>query len=146
MRQEMQAQGLAIREMCEAARVSRASYYRSWSKQEPQEEQVALRDAIQRLALKDRHCGYRRIGVLLKREGWMVNHKRVLRLMREDNLLSIRRRQFVVTTDSLVRCLMHLSIVKQPIDPIPTASINSRLLRPPAVCKTGAVIDRPYNY
>jgi transposase InsO family protein len=100
MRQEMQAQGLAIREMCEAARVSRASYYRSWSKQEPQEEQVALRDAIQRLALKDRHFGYRRIGVLLKREGWMVNHKRVLRLMREDNLLSIRRRQFVVTTDS----------------------------------------------
>ena len=87
-------------EMCETARVSRASYYRSWRKQEPKQEQVALRDAIQRLALKDRHCGYRRIGRLLKREGWVVNHKRVLRLMREDNLLSIRRRRFVVTTDS----------------------------------------------
>src|SRR5439155_6977708 len=57
----------------------------------------ALRDAIQRLALKDRHCGYRRIGRLLKREGWVVNHKRVLRLMGEDNLLSIRRRRFVIT-------------------------------------------------
>jgi transposase InsO family protein len=61
---------------------------------------VAVRDAIQRLALKHRHCGYRRIGRLLKREGWVVNHKRVLRLMHEDNLLSIRRRRFVITTDS----------------------------------------------
>jgi putative transposase len=101
MRQEMQMQGgLGIREMCESTRVSRASYYRSWRKQEPKQEQVALRDAIQRLALKDRHCGYRRIGRLLKREGWVVNHKRVLRLMGEDNLLSIRRRRFVITTDS----------------------------------------------
>lgn len=92
--------GLGIREMCESTRVSRASYYRSWRKQEPKQEQVALRDAIQRLALKHRHCGYRRIGRLLKREGWVVNHKRVLRLMGEDNLLSIRRRRFVITTDS----------------------------------------------
>ena len=92
--------GLTIREMCESARVSRASYYRSWQKQEPKQEELALRDAIQRLALKDRHCGYRRIGRWLRREGWGVNHKRVLRLMREDNLLSIRRRRFVVTTDS----------------------------------------------
>src|SRR5436309_1035148 len=62
--------------------------------------QVDLCDSIQRLALKDRHCGYRRIGRLLQREGWVVNHKRVLRLMHEDNLLSIRRRRFVITTDS----------------------------------------------
>ena len=96
----MQGDGLTIREMCESSQVSRASYYRSWRKQEPKQEEVALRDAIQRLALKDRHCGYRRIGVWLKRQGWVVNHKRVLRLMREDNLLSIRRRRFVVTTDS----------------------------------------------
>jgi len=92
--------GLSIREMCESARVSRASYYRSWRQQEPKHEEVALRGEIQRLAVKDRHCGYRRIGRLLRREGWIVNHKRVLRLMREDNLLSIRRRRFVVTTDS----------------------------------------------
>jgi transposase InsO family protein len=103
MKREMQMQGgggLTIREMCESARVSRAGYYRSWQKQEPKQEQISLRDAIQRLALKDRHCGYRRIGRRLKRDGWLVNHKRVLRLMREDNLLSIRRRRFVVTTDS----------------------------------------------
>lgn len=91
---------LNIRELCELAGVSRASYYRNWKTRELKQEEVALRDAIQRLAMKDRHYGYRRILRVLKREGWMVNHKRVLRLMREDNLLSIRRRQFVVTTDS----------------------------------------------
>lgn len=92
--------GLTIRELCESAQVSRASYYRSWIKKEPKAEKIALRDAIQRLALKDRHCGYRRILRELKNEGWVVNHKRLLRLMRDDNLLSIRRRRFVVTTDS----------------------------------------------
>jgi len=96
----MQGSVLTIRELCESATVSRASYYRSWRRREPKQEEVAIRDAIQRLALKDRHCGYRRIGRLLKREGWLVNHKRLLRLMREDNLLSLRRRRFVVTTDS----------------------------------------------
>lgn len=96
----MQGEGLRIREMCETAAVSRASYYRSWRKREPKQEELALRDAIQRLALKDRHCGYRRIREFLKRDGWVVNHKRILRLMREDNLLSIRRQRFVVTTDS----------------------------------------------
>ena len=102
IKQEMQMQGgsLTIREMCETSAVSRASYYRSWQKGERGEEQVALRDAIQRLAIKDRHCGYRRITRLLKRDGWVVNHKRILRLMRADNLLSIRRRRFVITTDS----------------------------------------------
>jgi transposase InsO family protein len=97
---QTQGGGLTIREMCESAQVSRASYYRSWRQKQPRQEQVALRDAMQRLALKDRHCGYRRIGRLLKREGWLVNHKRLLRLMHEDNLLSIRRRRFVITTDS----------------------------------------------
>ena len=60
-----------------------------------------MRDAIQRLALAFRHYGYRRIAAHIRREGWAVNHKRVLRLMREDNLLCLRKRSFVpVTTDS----------------------------------------------
>jgi putative transposase len=50
------------------------------------------------LALKHRHYGYRRIGALLRREGWQANHKRVLRLMREDNLLCLRHTPFVPTT------------------------------------------------
>ncbi|MCA1378649.1 IS3 family transposase [Bradyrhizobium sp. IC4061] len=60
-----------------------------------------MRDAIQRLALTHRHYGYRRISAQLRREGFAVNGKRVLRLMREDNLLCLRQRPFVlVTTDS----------------------------------------------
>jgi transposase InsO family protein len=62
---------------------------------------MGLRDAIQRLALAHRHYGHRRITALLRREGWQVNKKRVLRVMREDNLLCLRKRVFVPpTTDS----------------------------------------------
>ena len=102
MKREMQMQGehLTIGQMCEASGVSRATFYRGWQATEPNAEQVALRDAIQRLALNKRQRGYRLVTQHLKREGWRINHKRVLRLMREDNLLCIRRRRFVITTDS----------------------------------------------
>ena len=56
---------------------------------------------MQRVALAEKHYGYRRIAIDLGRAGFAVNHKRVLRLMREDNLLCLRRRAFVpATTDS----------------------------------------------
>jgi len=93
--------GIGIEEMCRLARVSRAGYYRHWQQSAPKREETGLQDAIQRLALANRHYGYRRIGVLLSREGWRANLKRVLRLMHEDNLLCLRRRPFVPrTTDS----------------------------------------------
>jgi transposase InsO family protein len=81
--------------------VSRAGYYRRWQVSAPRREETELRDAIQRLALENRHYGYRRIAALLGREGRQANHKRVLRMMREDNLLCLRKRAFVPqTTDS----------------------------------------------
>ena len=81
--------------------VSRVGYYRGWRACKPREEETALRDRLQKLALAHRHYGYRRLGVLLRREGWQANHKRVLRLLRTDNLLCLRRRAFVPpTTDS----------------------------------------------
>jgi transposase InsO family protein len=92
---------LSIDRMCALAGVSRASWYRHWREVEPDLEELALRDAIQRLALANRHYGYRRIGELLRREGWCVNAKRVLRLTGEDNLLCLRKKAFVpATTDS----------------------------------------------
>jgi len=97
----MQSQGgLSIQRMCELAGVSRASFYRHWEEQEPTVAEMALRDAVQRAALAHRHYGYRRILVLIQREGFMVGAKKVRRLMRQDNLLAIRQRKFVVTTDS----------------------------------------------
>ena len=90
-----------IARMCMLAGVSRAGYYRHFEASAPRQEETGVRDAIQRLALANRHYGYRRIAALLRRDGLAVNHKRVLRLMREDNLLCLRKRAFVpATTDS----------------------------------------------
>ena len=87
--------------MCGMSAVSRIGYYRRWRASQPREEETALRDRLQQLALAHRHYGYRRIGALLRREGWRVNHKRVLRIMRTDNLLCLRRKAFIPhTTDS----------------------------------------------
>jgi putative transposase len=92
---------LTVERMCALAGVSRAGYYRHWGASAPRAEETGVRDAIQRLALLNKHYGYRRIAAEMRREGWAVNHKRVLRLMRQDNLLCLRRRSFVpVTTDS----------------------------------------------
>ena len=91
---------MSIQRMCELAGVSRASFYRHWETEEPTVAELELRSTIQRLALAHRYYGYRRITVLLRREGFIVGAKKVRRLMREDNLLAIRQRKFVVTTDS----------------------------------------------
>jgi len=81
--------------------VSRASYYRYWRASAPRQHDTALHDAIQRLALSQRRRnGYRYMVRLLREQGIEANHKRVLRLMREDNLLCLRKQPFVpVTTD-----------------------------------------------
>ncbi len=80
--------------------LSRASYYR-WLVPPPScPVELELRDALQHVALEFPAYGYRRITEELQRRGLAVNHKRVLRLMREDNLLCLRQRSFLVTTDS----------------------------------------------
>ena len=86
--------------LCRLAHVSRAGYYR-WQNAVPAvEPELDLRDEIQRIALEFPSYGWPRITAELKRRGWEANHKRVYRIMREDNLLCLRRRKFVVTTDS----------------------------------------------
>jgi len=92
----------SIERLCRLAGVSRASYYRFWRSSAPRTHDTTVRDAIQRLALANGpHRGYRLITFQLSQEGLIVNHKRVLRLMRQDNLLCLRRRAFVpATTDS----------------------------------------------
>ena len=89
-----------MRRMCALAKVSRAGFYRFPSARSGGAEEVELRDAMQRIALEFPSYGWPRMTQELKRRGWAVNHKRVYRLMREDNLLCLRRRKFVVTTDS----------------------------------------------
>jgi putative transposase len=104
---------LTVERMCAQANVSRAGYYRSFRQAEPDEEEAQLRDAIQRIAIEKRHYGYRRVSRELQNQGRVVNHKRVARLMREDNLLAIRKRRFVpVTTDSEHRLEVSLNLAR----------------------------------
>lgn len=87
--------------MCGVAGINRAGYYRDWQGQEPEAEEIEVRARIQQIALRHRrNYGYRRVCRELKDQGWRVNHKRVARIMAEDNLLAIRRRKYIVTTDS----------------------------------------------
>jgi transposase InsO family protein len=86
--------------MVKLGRVSRSGFYRSQYTTGAVERDMDLRDAIQKLAVEWPSYGRIRITRELRRRGWVVNHKRVHRLMREDNLLCVRKRKFVVTTDS----------------------------------------------
>jgi len=87
--------------MVELAGVSRSSFYRFDPEAAPGcDRDMDLRDAVQRIALQWPSYGRPRITAELRRRGWRVNPKRVYRLMREDNLLCVRRRKFLHTTDS----------------------------------------------
>jgi transposase InsO family protein len=95
------ARGLTIDRMVKLGRVSRSGFYRFDENAEPgPDPHMDLRDDIQRIALAWPSYGRPRITAELRRQGWTVNPKLVYRLMREDNLLCVRKRKFVVTTDS----------------------------------------------
>jgi transposase InsO family protein len=97
----MQREGFSINEACRITGLSRAGFYRRYEEHEPKQADVELRDAIHKVVLENRCYGYRRVRKeLAENQGWKVNHKRVLRLMREDNLLALRKRRYVLTTDS----------------------------------------------
>jgi putative transposase len=111
----MSLQGsMTVERMCELARVSRASFYRSLKEQRPAEEETEVRSAIQQIALEHRRrYGYRRICAELRRRGMQVNHKRVLRMMRKDNLLALRKRRFMVTTHSNHKFEVYLNLARR---------------------------------
>lgn len=92
--------GLSLQRMVKLGRVSRSGFYRFQTAEPSPDRDMDLRDAIQRIALEWTSYGRPRITQELRRRGWRVNPKRVYRLMREDNLLCVRKRKFVVTTDS----------------------------------------------
>lgn len=82
-------------------RLSRSSfYYRPSDKDAKKEADADLRDRIETICLGFPRYGYRRVTWQLKREGQMVNHKKVLRLMRESDLLCRVKRKWVKTTNS----------------------------------------------
>jgi transposase InsO family protein len=96
----MQREGFTVTEACRGTGLSRAGFYRHYEEHEPRQAEVELRNAIQKIALENRCYGYRRVTAALNQQDWAVNHKCVLRLMRADNLLALRKCRYVLTTDS----------------------------------------------
>jgi transposase InsO family protein len=92
---------IPVERLCALGQVSRAGFYR-WQQAAPSaiDPDLDLRDEMQQIAVEFPYYGWRRMQKELKDRGWVVNHKRVRRMMREDNLLCLRRRKFVLTTDS----------------------------------------------
>jgi putative transposase len=89
---------LSIRQLCQLLQVNRSWYYAKANRPGWREDEILLRDRIEDLILHFPGYGYRRVTKALQRAGWQVNHKRVLRIMREESLLCQLKRRFVVTT------------------------------------------------
>jgi putative transposase len=92
--------GLPITDACQVAELNRAGFYRHFDEHAPRQADTELREQIQRICLESRCYGSRRVAGELRRRGRLVNRKKVIRLMRADNLLCLRKRRFVCTTDS----------------------------------------------
>jgi transposase InsO family protein len=105
---------LSIEHMCQLVVVTRRGFYRSLRQREPAEEETEVRSLIQQIALEHRRrYGYRRITAELHRRGVQVNRKRVARMMRDDNLLAIQPKRFVVTTNSKHKCEVYLNLASR---------------------------------
>ena len=106
--------GLTIDRMVELGQISRSGFYRFDNGAKPRPDpDMDLRDAIQRIALEWPSYGRPRITAELRRRGWKVNPKRVYRILREDNLLCVRKRKFIVTTDSNHGCKVYPNLARQ---------------------------------
>jgi transposase InsO family protein len=111
----MSRQGsLSIERMCRLTGVSRVGFYRTLEKHYGVEQDMEMRSMMQQIAVQHRRrYGYRRITAELRHRGFEANHKRVLRLMKEDDLLSLRPRKFVTTTDSQHKLEVYLNLARR---------------------------------
>ncbi len=135
---------ISIERLCALMGVSRSWYYGRPSTEQKARKDVALRDAIERLVLEFAGYGYRRVTAALKREGWSVNHKRVLSIMREESLVCQIKRRFVPTTDSAHAFGGYPNLIKHTeldgVDRVWIADITYVRL-PTTFCYLAAVLD-----
>ncbi len=135
---------MPLEKLCELMGVSRSWYYGRPSAGEKARKDVALRDAIERIVLEFPGYGYRRVTAALGREGWSVNHKRVLRIMREESLLCQIKRRFVPTTDSAHALGRYPNLIEDTeVDGLDQAWVSDiTYVRLPATfCYLAAVLD-----
>jgi transposase InsO family protein len=104
---------LSLERVCHLLGLSRASYYRAGQEASADPEAQALLEAIEAVVLEFAGYGYRRVTAQLQRAGWHVNHKRVLRVMREESLLCQLQRRWVRTTDSEHGLTIYPNLLKQ---------------------------------
>jgi putative transposase len=105
---------LSIEHMCQLVVVTCRGFYRSLRQREPAEEEMEVRSLIQQIALEHRRrYGYRRITAELHRRGVPVNRKKVARMMRDDNLLAVQPKRFVVTTNSSHKLEVYLNLASR---------------------------------
>jgi transposase InsO family protein len=101
--------------MCQLGQVSRAGFYRYLQARAPIEEAMTVRSAIREIALQHRlRYGYRRVAAELRQRGMNVNHKRVARMMRNDNLLTIEHRELLCATDEASELEVYLNLASRP--------------------------------
>ena len=136
-----------IERLCDLMGVSRSWYYERSSGTEKAKRDVALRDIIERIVLEFPGYGYRseaRVTATLKREGWSVNHKRVLSIMREESLLCQLKRRFKPTTDSAHAFARYPNLIKDTeIDGLDQAWLSdiTYVRLPTAFCYLAAILD-----
>jgi hypothetical protein len=97
---------LPVERACALLNLDRSGYYRKpeiglCSNPSSDQDETVLRDAIENIVLEFAGYGYRRVTAQLVRDGWSVNRKRVLRIMRQESLLCQLKRRWVKTTDSV---------------------------------------------
>jgi putative transposase len=135
---------MPIERLCELMGVSRSWYYGRSSEAEKTKKDVELRDAIERIVLEFPGYGYRRVTATLGREGCSVNHKRVLRVMREESLLCQIKRRFKVTTNSAHAFARYPNLLKDTeidgLDQVWLSDITYVRL-PTSFCYLAAILD-----
>jgi putative transposase len=135
---------MAIERLCSLMGVSRSWYYERPSVERKAHKDVDLRDAIERIVLEFPGYGYRRVTAALRREGWTANHKRVLRVMRQESLLCQLKRRFVPTTDSAHAFGRYPNLIKdieiEALDRVWISDITYVRL-PTAFCYLAAILD-----
>jgi putative transposase len=135
---------MSIERLCSLMGVSRSWYYERPAVAKEAKKDVALRDAKERIVLRFPGYGYRRVSAALRREGWAVNHKRVLRVMRQESLLCQLRRCFKVTTESAHSFKRYPNLIKNiEIDALDQAWISdiTYIRLPTTFCYLAAILD-----
>jgi putative transposase len=117
--------GLSVERMCQLAQVSRASFYRYLQGGWQSEGEMVLRSAIQNVVIQHRwRYGYRRVAAELRARGMLVNHKRIARMMREDNLLAVCEQWMDFPRRSLRVVRVHVNLASRMTLSGPAADIT----------------------